>query len=150
MRIQKKVHSQRQKNIIPKTLYLRHRPSTHTICTLELKNVLAYSTCTATKNALPPSCHHRQAGHHRRCAATATLPLPTPLPRCRRHQRRALAKLPPSWLLLLAPRSCQAATATAKLTTALALSSCFRRHCCPLRFLPYRCCCHRCRFRAFS
>ena len=88
-----------EKNITPKTSYLRHRPSMHTTHTSELKNVLAYSLCRRQRRASallppppswpppPPRCH--------RHAATATLPLPTPQSRCQRRQRHALAKLPP-------------------------------------------------------
>ncbi len=53
----------------------------------------------------------KNSHHH---AATAVLPLPTPLPRCRRLERRALAKLLPplpSWLLPL--RCCRAAAVAA-------------------------------------
>jgi len=80
----------------------------------------------AATGALPPvRCHL--------CAATATLllPTPTPPPSCQRHQRHALAKLPPpppSWTL--PPR--------------------FRHHRLPLCFHCYRRRCHRRRFRVFS
>ncbi len=102
----------------------------------------------------PPSCRCRQACRRRRCAATATLPLPLLPPRCQRCQRHALTKLmppPPSWPPPLMPRSCQAAAAAAaKLAAASALSPRFRHHRRPLRFNCYHHCYHRCRFRAFS
>ena len=74
-------------------------------------------TATAVEVTLPPSCRiRRQAGRHRRrrhqagrrhrchCAATAALPLHTPLPCCYRRHRRAL---PPP---LPAPAKSQADT----------------------------------------
>jgi hypothetical protein len=146
--VQKKVRSGRQKNILPKTLYLRHRPSAHTMSTLELKKCFGLLNAAA-EDTLLPSCRRCQAG--RRCcrAATAMLMLPTPLPCCRHCQRSALAKLPPpppSWPPPLTPRSHQAAAAAAKLAAAPTLSPHFRHH----RRHCHRRRCHCCRFCAFS
>ena len=122
------------KKIAPKTSNLRHRPSTRTTCTSELKNVLAYSCCHQRRASA--CCLRHQAGRHCRHAATTMLPLPCCLclrhrcaanatnaalsPSChlrhqagRRRQRRSLAKLPPPLSWPLPPRCHRASAATA-------------------------------------
>ena len=96
-----------------KTLDLRHRPSTRTTCTSELKKYFGLLM-------LPPKMRFRLAASAAKLAATAAA---LPPPCCHRHAAAAYtaAKLltPPT------PRSCQAATAAtaaAKLAAVPALS----------------------------
>jgi hypothetical protein len=90
MRVLKKIRSRCGKNIIPKTSYLHHRPTTRTTCMLELKMFWPNQRCRQRRPPakllpllswpLPPwRCHRHDAA---KLDAAATLPSLTLPPHC--------------------------------------------------------------------